>query len=255
MNMKKIEITRSEHQLTPEDIKKLELEYHINLPDDYKNFLLMHNGGQSIKDCCPLIEYIGDNEQTGTDTDINYFAGIHNNYYHRLIPHYHAMQGRIPQELLPIAENSGGDEICLCIDGSNYGKVYFWAHEGEALAFGYKEPWYDNIYLVANSFKEFINSLYSTELINYNPKTGEGTFIDIHDKYSLPYCTELKKYGKIFLEFFDDAPRHVDEFKIEKPEKTDNIYLKYEDRKTNKRYVRHMKKSGEVVRDFTENIG
>ena len=63
---------------------------------------------------------------------------------------------------------------------------------------------------IFQSFTDFINSLYETELLE--DKNGKNLWVYKHDSYSLPVCTEIKKYGNIIKEFFDKAPKEVEEF-------------------------------------------
>jgi hypothetical protein len=63
----------------------------------------------------------------------------------------------VPAGFLPLAVDPGGNLICLVISGTNTGKVYFWDHE-EEVEEG-QQPGYSNVYLIANSFNEFLNSL------------------------------------------------------------------------------------------------
>ena len=66
-------------------------------------------------------------------------------------------QVRMPEELVPIAHDPGGNQICIAVAGPKTGAVYFWDHEEEAD--DDETPGYDNVYLIANSFNEFLNSL------------------------------------------------------------------------------------------------
>jgi len=69
---------------------------------------------------------------------------------------------RIPKNHIPIAELPGGDQLCMDvnINSSEYGKIYSWDHENES------NGEYENVYLVANSFSDFINSFQKEEKEN-----------------------------------------------------------------------------------------
>ena len=58
---------------------------------------------------------------------------------------------------IPIADDPGGNAICLGMSGNERGKVYFWDHEMEADEGD--EPTFENVYLVAESFASFLKSL------------------------------------------------------------------------------------------------
>lgn len=68
-------------------------------------------------------------------------------------------KGRIPSKLLPIASDPGGNIICLSLQGQDLGSVYFWDHSREEDVGGNEEPGFSNVYLIARSLDEFINSL------------------------------------------------------------------------------------------------
>lgn len=75
---------------------------------------------------------------------------------------------RMPETLIPIGDDGGGNKICLGVSGEEKGKVFYWDHnnewdeedyfeeEGEPMP---PEMKFQNVYLVANSFEEFINQL------------------------------------------------------------------------------------------------
>ncbi len=70
-------------------------------------------------------------------------------------------QGRIPDDLLWIADDPFGNAICIGIRGRYFGKVYFWDHEREP-----DEKTWDgsvetagNIQFLANSFRQFVAGL------------------------------------------------------------------------------------------------
>lgn len=56
----------------------------------------------------------------------------------------------IPKEFLVIGEASPGDQICICLEGDDQGKIYYWMHDTNK---NEKE-----LYLIANTLKDFVNS-------------------------------------------------------------------------------------------------
>lgn len=59
-----------------------------------------------------------------------------------------------PRELLPIACDMGGNQICLALFGLRPGAIFFWVNApGDG----------DNVYLVADSFDEFMHLLRKDE--------------------------------------------------------------------------------------------
>lgn len=71
--------------------------------------------------------------------------------------------GRVPDKFLPFGESSGGNLLCLSLREDSYDAVYFWDHENEVDAKGLQTPESSNIYLVANSFQDFVLSLIRIE--------------------------------------------------------------------------------------------
>ena len=57
---------------------------------------------------------------------------------------------QLPKKYVPICGGGPGDLICLSLNKPNSGKIYYWCHE---------EPEDQNLFLIANSFTEFIENL------------------------------------------------------------------------------------------------
>ena len=153
-----LKIQNSNLPLNTNEITKFEKSIKLHLPRDYKNFLCEYNGGQPNM---RTFDFMGDSND---GSNVDSFFGINHpleiqsiEYILRVFSH------RIPKELFPIARDSYGNIICLCIQGANLGRVYFWDHENEQMD-PTKGPWWENIYLVANSFTEFLGGLYKFDI-------------------------------------------------------------------------------------------
>ena len=145
------DMTEVAHELAAEDIKILEANLKITLPSNYKNFLLKYNGGKPNPDCFP-IEGLKNNPYGG----VRLFFGIDRDIQSNNIDwNYDVMRGRLPTGLLPIASNGSGDILCLALSDVDEGKLYFWDYYGEQ-----NPPTFDNLYFIANSFGEFLDSLF-----------------------------------------------------------------------------------------------
>jgi hypothetical protein len=79
-----------------------------------------------------------------------------------------AYKGRMPDMIIPIGDDGMGNQICLGIGGDERGKVYYWDHENEWDEQQYMEDYgvpmppemkFQNVYLVAESFEDFIRGL------------------------------------------------------------------------------------------------
>jgi hypothetical protein len=139
--------------LSEEDILNAEQEMQILIPKEYRTFLKKHNGGHP----CPSDFYRpqDENSKLGKISDsVGNFYGLEGTY--NLIWVHREYKDRIPSEMLPIA-GVGGCQICLCREGKNQGKIYFWDSEEENLE--ETQPYYDNIHFLANSLEEFLSSL------------------------------------------------------------------------------------------------
>lgn len=132
------------------DVVAIEQELGFSLPKDYRAFLLAHNGGRPEPDGFP-IEGL-DNNPFGM---IQVFMGINDEIEScNLNWKYHIFNDRLPDNLLAIACDGGGDLICLSLYGDDAGAVVFWDAHQET-----DGPSYENVYRIADSFPEFLDSI------------------------------------------------------------------------------------------------
>lgn len=151
-----IKFIECERPVSEHEIRKIEKMLDCKFPEMYKDFLVVCNGGYpSEKDFFPMLEKTFYGESSGS---IGRMFSTDEGEFYNLIRENNTYKSRLPKHLLAIGENGMGDLICLCMEGENYGKVYFWDHNWEAE--DGEEPTYRNVHLIANSFKDFINSLY-----------------------------------------------------------------------------------------------
>ena len=94
--------------------------YQLNFPKAFVDYLQAHNDAQLEANILDL----GDNECC-----VRYFYGTSLESYSDIRMIYEAYQGRIPKELVPIADPDFGNQICMSLDKAAYGKIYFWDHE------------------------------------------------------------------------------------------------------------------------------
>lgn len=129
------------------------------LPDDYRAFLLAHNGGEPTKRRCFRFA-----DRTGPYTNgaVRAFAGLGKPQYYdleRLHEVYCEDERRVPTDVIPIAPDAFGNLVCLAVGGAHRGRVYFWDHERET------EPAaYVNMDRLADSFTEFCERLYELKV-------------------------------------------------------------------------------------------
>ena len=149
-------ITEANDRISAGDIEKLEEKLNKKLPDEYKKFLLLHNGGVPISNLSAgnlELGYLVINELYGINAKKNY-----NDLYHTI----DVYDGRIPDDFIPIGGDPGGNVYCLGISGDYFGKVYFWDHEEEDDSDEKADKHAvlpNNMYFLADSFTSFINRL------------------------------------------------------------------------------------------------
>lgn len=136
-------------------VARFERRIGTRLPDDYRAFLLEHNGGKPKLRCFTF----ADRKGPYTDGAIRAFAGLGEPEYYDLEKLYgtYYEDGRVPGEVLPIAVDSFGNLVCLAVRGAHRGRVYFWDHERET-----DPATYLNMDRVADSFSTFCSLLRET---------------------------------------------------------------------------------------------
>ncbi|MDH5640371.1 MAG: SMI1/KNR4 family protein [Nitrospira sp.] len=169
------EITQIGSPITNNDISWFEDAIGGRLPAAYRRFLLKYNGGR------PKPYYTH-------ELALSIFYGIKpTKKMYDLLVNCRRMQKWLPKDVIPIGQDTFGNEICLAVKGKNRGKLYFWDHEGAPdgadmavkypmIVFneGEDEPeptiWPGNpdLVLIADSFTEFLDDFH--EFIPDEPK-------------------------------------------------------------------------------------
>jgi hypothetical protein len=184
--MPSVEMTDSGPPLTEEALATLESKLQARLPAPYRRFLCKHNGGR------PEPSYF---QRFTLHTFYSVGAGAKLN---DLLANQRRMRKWLPEEVIPIADDDFGNEICLAIRGKNRGKVYFWDHEGapeiddlEALYPGLilnppdeedersnvtTWPGHPDLSLIADSFAKFLDSFhdFDDEEAQAKPKSAKS---------------------------------------------------------------------------------
>ena len=146
-------IVKQEEKLTPERLKAVEKIIGVNLPEEYRNFLLAHNGGsprpQAFEYRCG-----GGPPKLGA---VAYFLAIYDGDAENFLDFYETFRGRIPHDTISVARDPGGNLILLGTRGPNAAKVFFWIKDQEADED--EEPDHSNLCFIAESFKKFLDSL------------------------------------------------------------------------------------------------
>lgn len=131
-------------------IRAFEQAIQCTIPDDYRQFLLQHNGGFPEPDIVSFQEW---NRATFSDVycfhalgDPRPWAGIER--------HRNLFEGRLPSTTIPIAHDSCGNLWLLDVGGG--GGVYFFDHGSFD---NFDETDLQNWPRVAESFQEFLDNL------------------------------------------------------------------------------------------------
>lgn len=146
----KVEIKDQEESLSESAIPAIEKRLGFSLPNEYRDFLKISNGGSPVPDA---VKYEGEY----FDYVSMFYSVRRNAYSNDLFRNIEEYRELIPSHYLPIGESPGGDVFCLSLKNEDYGAVYYWNHE-EANYDG--EPWEMNMIKLAASFNEFLDSLY-----------------------------------------------------------------------------------------------
>ncbi len=126
-------------------IEALEASLGATLPEDYRNFLLEHNGGLVEPD---VFEVQGD--PNVTKSSIQILHGIAPGDYFDINKQISIFENRIPSGTIPIGHDPSGNLLCLAVSGPRAGTVYFWDHDLDNATFP-----------LADSFSAFLSGLAS----------------------------------------------------------------------------------------------
>jgi hypothetical protein len=150
---------------SPEAIADFETRRAVVLPPEYKAFLLNSNGGWPTPNVFEIPHFHGQGSELGS------FYGIHDGPKgKRLDRALEVYDERIPADLIPIAYDAGGNAVCIGWKGERAGKIYFWDHEDEIDENGCLR--YDDcdVFLLADSLQEFLDSLMTSEELDKRPR-------------------------------------------------------------------------------------
>ncbi|WP_152658616.1 SMI1/KNR4 family protein [Oceanobacillus sp. CFH 90083] len=136
-------------KLSLNELEDFEIEQGLNFPESYRDFLLKYNGGYVN----PNVFYISSEEG---ESAINIFYGI-GNMYNNLEKKLDLFDDLIDIGFIPIASDSGGNQICLGVNEKYFEQVYFWNHEQET------DELMESMHYLGENINKFLNSLYESE--------------------------------------------------------------------------------------------
>ncbi|MBN2248971.1 MAG: SMI1/KNR4 family protein [Campylobacterales bacterium] len=127
------------------NLESFEKQLKIRLPQEYREFLVKHNGGKLEKNMLTI------NESEGGTSIHHIYALVDNPLYASMEEKYkifNTNEFNFGNEYLAIMDDSFGNQILLKLQEPNLGAIYFWDHESN-----------DNFIKISNNFYEFIDSL------------------------------------------------------------------------------------------------
>ena len=149
-----VAIYESEKNVTSVELDELETRLHVKLPENYRAFLMMHNGGRPEPGSFSFVE----GKSGRTESSVAWFFAVHPGRSESFEVNYRIfkiLSMRIPLNLIPIAGDPFGNLICMSFGGDDAGFIYFWDHEKER-----RKPDYKNCYLIAKSLEQFLDELH-----------------------------------------------------------------------------------------------
>lgn len=133
--------------LSEVEVEGLEATLGSTLPEPYREFLLAYNGGRPVPDGIVIPGY--------DETDVQVIFGVGRQVESSCIDwNLRLLESRLPDGLLPIATDSGGNLFCLSLRREDRGAVLYADLES---VFG--ELGIAPIHMVCSSFTEFLNCL------------------------------------------------------------------------------------------------
>lgn len=152
-----------------EELAGIEAAVGDRLPDHYRDFAQTY-GAVSFGH---LIQFRLDNAVPlfAAGKSLRYEAAPLSHFYgagtgpQGLAKKIRLYKGRMPDTLIPVADDGGGNQICLGVAGADRGKVYYWDHNNEWDEDDYEEDYgtpmppeakFQNVYLVVDSFDAFL---------------------------------------------------------------------------------------------------
>lgn len=133
-----------------EAVAAYEAKLSTPLPNDYRAYLLLHNGSKPSK-----VDYRMPNEENWIES-VDEMSGLGPDDDPRSLTHYLEGDHGIPDGWIPIANSGYGDYTVLSVRSEDYGRIYYLFHE----VHGYDASNRSNgVYPLANSFTEWIDGL------------------------------------------------------------------------------------------------
>jgi hypothetical protein len=154
--------TIGESIVTESQLDDLEKYFGVKFPQAYRDFMLITNGGIPLHNCF-------DSKDGTESSSVSFFSVLPNDTFD-IVHRNKVGAGRFPHGFISIGADGNGNAICIdCNSGPAHGKIYFWEHENEAdQAQGETPETVQNIYLLGDTFTEFLDGLHDIELPDFS---------------------------------------------------------------------------------------
>jgi cell wall assembly regulator SMI1 len=137
--------------LDEERLREFERTIGHTLPEDYREFLLEHNGPV----VSPLSFKIGVGEGGYEDSIEDGFFGLHDGHGPSYRTRYLDNPSRFPDGVIPIAHDGMGNYVCIGLSGGERSRILYFNHERNG---GDDLP--EDLEPLADSLSEFLDSLF-----------------------------------------------------------------------------------------------
>ncbi|WP_052732435.1 SMI1/KNR4 family protein [Hymenobacter terrenus] len=157
---------RTQKPATLADLAVIEQQYGFTLPDDYKAHVLRYNGGFPARSSFMEVAPDGDQVERG----INSFYAVRHGE-NTLESSLKSLYDQLHPDLVPFADDGGGDQFCLSVGPKDYGSIYYIGLESytppegeydeETKTWGPPAPldYGTGVHFLASSFTAFMNGL------------------------------------------------------------------------------------------------
>lgn len=141
--------------ITQADIDRLETDLEVTFPSEYRQFLLTFNAGNWRHNVICAVS--GTHYWIDGNMPVEYSLGIITDDrfgFYDIRSKCETYAGRVRDDLIPIMD-AIADPILMAMSAEEYGRIYIWDHT--------REHEDDNLFLLSDSFGEFLRSLYAVE--------------------------------------------------------------------------------------------
>jgi hypothetical protein len=152
-------ITDSHPPVGEAELVQLQAAIGSSLPEAYRRFLLLHNGGRIDPSIFQLHWEGGRLARRFPKGRLHVMFCIDSASPNDLLKNAAAYRERVPAGTLPIGMDPGGNLLLLGLEPPHAGQVLFWVQDQEVAWEDGEAPDFSNVGLAARSFDEFLRSL------------------------------------------------------------------------------------------------